>query len=243
MLQKLRALIMGATLLFSLFGVSLFITAPAFAITNDPLSTSKIVSSPSTKSVASKKLKSSWSWYLTRASGIVASVSLVLLMLMGIGQITGGTYKILEPLTAWATHRSLGIAFGVSVVVHVFTLLFDHFIPFNVVQILVPFTSKYHPVTMGSLTLGSLWVAMGILALYLTAAVVITSLIWVDKKPHTWKLIHYVSYGIMVLAFFHALYLGTDLATGSFKFIWIVAGLAVSGYTLLRILRAGTMRK
>lgn len=65
-----------------------------------------------------QRVQTSWPWYLTRAAGIVAAVSLIILMLSGIGQITGNTFRFLDPLTAWATHRALGIVFGVSVLVH-----------------------------------------------------------------------------------------------------------------------------
>ena len=39
----------------------------------------------------------SWPWYLTRSSGLVAALVLTVLMLSGIGMITGHTFSWLEP--------------------------------------------------------------------------------------------------------------------------------------------------
>lgn len=188
-----------------------------------------------------KRTKSSWSWYLTRASGLVAAVSLVILMLSGIGQVTGVTFKFLEPLTAWATHRALGIAFCVSIFLHIFTLLFDHFIHFNIFHLFIPWLSDYKPVTIFGLKLGSLYIALGVLALYGSVIVVISSLLWVDKKPYIWKIIHLLSYAVMLMVFVHALYLGTDLMHGWLRWLWIGVGIGVVIAIIHRLKRAKTL--
>lgn len=182
----------------------------------------------------------SWPWYLVRASGLVAAAALVLLMLSGIGQITGYTYSLLEPLTAWATHRALGIVFGISVIIHVGGLLFDHFLPFTVLELLVPWMSDYKPVTIAGFQLGSLYVALGVLALYLTAAIVISSLLIINKQPRYWKLIHLLSYLTMLFVFIHALYIGTDVATGWPRVIWIGLAVSIAALAINRSRRAFT---
>src|SRR5664279_1065130 len=121
---------------------------------------------------------SSWPWFLVRGSGIIAAIALVLLMLSGVGQITGHTFRFLEPLTAWASHRALGIVFGVAVLVHMLFLLFDTFVPFTILQLFVPWLSHYKPVTFAGVHLGSLYVALGVLAFYGVVFVVVSSLLW-----------------------------------------------------------------
>lgn len=183
----------------------------------------------------------SWPWYLTRGSGMIAAAALVILMLSGIGQVTGYTYKYIEPLTAWASHRALGIIFGLSVLVHMFSLLFDHFLPFSFSQILVPWLSNYKPVTLFGWQLGSLYVAMGVIAFYLTVLVVVTSLLWVEKKPYLWKTIHLLSYLVLAMVFVHALYVGTDTSHGWVRSIWIAGAGAIllaSVHRLWRIHRS-----
>ncbi len=187
------------------------------------------------------RAKTSWPWYVTRASGLVAAVSLVILLLSGIGQITGYTYRLLDPLTSWASHRALGIAFGISVLVHVGSLLFDHFVQFSIWQLLIPWLSDYKPLTLFGIHLGSLYVALGVIALYLVAVIIITSLLWVEKKPATWKLIHLLSYVTIAIVFVHAIFLGTDLAHGVFRWSWIGLNILVFIAALTRLRRAKTI--
>lgn len=198
------------------------------------------VQGPSVTQRLSKRAESSWPWYITRASGLIAALSLIVLLISGIGLIGGYTFKFLEPLTAWATHRALGIVFAVSIVIHVVSLLFDHYVPFSVAQVLVPFLSHYRSVTIGGVHLGSIYVALGIIAGYATAAMVLTTRFWIDKKPHTWKAFHFLAYLIMLFVFIHALYLGTDLAHGVFRILWIALGCLVALAVIYRLRRAGS---
>jgi sulfoxide reductase heme-binding subunit YedZ len=185
--------------------------------------------------------KKTWPWYVTRASGLVAGFLLTLLLMSGSGFITGHTFRFLEPITAWATHRALGLALGFSVLIHIVTLYFDSFVNFDVASLLVPFFSDYKSIALFGVSVGSLYVALGVLALYIFLAVILTSLFWIDKKPKTWKLIHILSYIGMVFVFVHALYLGTDLAQGVLRFVWIILGVLVTITTLLRLWRVKTV--
>ena len=215
-----------------------FSTVYATQTANSPDIIVSPVKGPSVSQRLSSRAKQSWPWYITRAAGLVAAVSLVILILSGVGMITGYTFKFLEPLTAWATHRALGILFAVSVLVHGIALLFDKFVPFTIAQVLFPFASNYRPVTIAGHHLGSLYVALGIIAFYLILAMVISSLLWIDKKPHTWKAFHFLAYLVMIFVFFHALYLGTDLAHGIFRIIWILFGIVVAATMVYRLRRA-----
>jgi predicted ferric reductase len=185
-----------------------------------------------------QRAERSWPWYLTRASGIIAGVSLIALLVSGIGSVTGHFFRILEPLTAWATHRAIGIVFASSIVIHMATLLFDHFVPFSLVEILVPWASDYRSVEFMGMNFGSLFVALGVIAFYGALVVVVTSLLWVDKKPHRWKIYHYLSYVILIAVFFHGLMLGTDLGTGIGRILWYLGGILVLIAVAVRLRRA-----
>ena len=195
------------------------------------------IQGPSLTRELTNRATTSWPWYITRAAGLLAAVSLVFLLLSGIGLITGATFRFLEPLTAWATHRAIGIVFAVSALIHILALLFDTFVPFSIAQVLFPFVSNYRAVTIWGVHLGSLYVALGIFALYGTVAIILSSLFWIDKKPHIWKLTHFLSYLVMTFVFIHALYLGTDLARGIFRTLWIISGIAVAVAIVIRIQR------
>jgi predicted ferric reductase len=198
------------------------------------------IAGPSVGEKLATRTKASWPWYVTRASGMVAAVSLVILLLSGIGQVTGYTFRFLEPLTAWATHRALGITFAVAVFLHIFALLFDHFAPFTIWQLLIPWLSNYKPATIFGFHVGTIYVALGVLAFYGVVIVMISSFVWLEKKPALWKLLHLLSYIIMLFVFIHALFLGTDLVHGTFRWVWIVSGYILVAATVHRLYRART---
>jgi sulfoxide reductase heme-binding subunit YedZ len=231
--------------------LSVVLAHPAFAVVTDtaittatPKANTIIVQTIPGPTVAQKltsRARTSWPWYVARGSGLIAAVALTILMLSGIGLVTGFTFRFLEPLTAWASHRALGLTFGIAVLIHIVSLLFDTFVPFSLLQLLVPWLSSYRPVVLAGVNLGSLYVAMGVLALYGVAVVIITSLLWVDKKQHRWKLLHYLSYFIILLVFVHALYLGTDLARGFARWLWIAVGIGITAGVVSRLWRARTL--
>lgn len=231
-------------MLLSLLGTlgSTFAFKPVMA---ESSGTSNIIVQPIPGPTVGEKLaqrtKASWPWYVTRASGLVAAATLVILLLSGIGQVTGYTFRFLEPLTAWATHRALGVTFAVAVFLHIFALLFDHFAPFTIWQVLIPWLSGYKPATIFGIHVGTLYVALGILAFYGVIIVMISSYVWLEKKPALWKLLHLLSYVIMLFVFIHALYLGTDLVHGVFRWVWIIAGYLLVAATVHRLYRARTI--
>lgn len=207
------------------------------SVTDSPNILVNPVQGPTVTKQLAARAQSSWPWYITRAAGFVAAISLILLMLSGIGFITGATFRLLEPLTAWATHKAIAYVFGVSAAVHVVALLFDKFVPFTIAQALLPFLSHYREVTIAGHNVGSLYVALGVLSLYFVLAIILTSIIWIDKKPHTWKLFHFLAYLSMIFVFFHALYLGTDLMHGIFRILWIIFGVVVAIAIVYRLRR------
>lgn len=185
-------------------------------------------------------LSESWPWYIARGSGIIAAITLIVLMVSGIGQITGTTFRFLDPIVAWASHRALGIVFGISIGAHVISLLFDSFLKITIIEALVPWVSDYRPVTILGIPVGSLYLALGIIAFYLSLAIVVTSLLFIAKKPYFWKIIHLTSYAVLALVFFHALYIGTDFAHGWLRVLWIIVGISLAIFSIIRLRRAFT---
>ena len=187
------------------------------------------------------KTKQSWPWYVARGAGLTAAVLLILLIFSGIGLVTGFTYRLLEPIAAWSVHRAIGIAFGVSACLHVLALLFDRYVGFTPLQVLVPFLSPYKPVTIDGIHLGSLYVALGVFGLYIAAIIILSSLYWKDTKPNLWKALHYLGYLLVILTFFHALYLGADLQHGLLRVVWLLLGVLLLLGIIMRLRRTGTL--
>lgn len=194
--------------------------------------------------LATQRVGASWPWYVIRGAGFVAAGLLILLMLSGIGQVTGIIYRIVDPIKAWAIHKALAYALCASIAIHAGFLLIDKYVRFSLTQILVPFASHYNNGTkLGGIPLGALAVTLGITAMYGVAIVVASSLGWIDTKKKAWRKLHYISYAVFLLVFLHALYIGSDLKYGTFREAWIAAGFIVVLGIVARLWRAGTVKK
>lgn len=164
-------------------------------------------------------------WYVARSSGIVAWALLAASMLWGLALST----KFLgpRPRANWLLdlHRFLG---GLAVVftgVHVGALLLDDYTDFGPTDVLVPFTSSYRP--------GA--VAWGVAALYLLAAVEITSLLRTRIPRRMWRKVHVLSFPLFAASTAHGLLAGTD-STGSFMFgAMALVTVVVGALTLARV--------
>ncbi len=198
----------------------------------------------STVTIAGRRVESEWTWYVIRAAGFTAAGLIVLLMLSGIGQVTGFTFRFIEPVKAWIIHKALAIALLVAIAIHIGFLLIDHYISFSIFQITIPFLSTYNNKTQFlGLPLGSLGVTFGILAMYGVVILVVSSLYLMQRKKRTWRLLHYLSYAVAVLVFFHVLYVGTDVRYGLFRAAWIFLGFIVFVGIIMRIRRAGSLKR
>jgi DMSO/TMAO reductase YedYZ heme-binding membrane subunit len=139
-------------------------------------------------------------WFVIRASGLVAYA------LIGVGVIVGlllSTRRVgRRPPPDWMLdwHRFLGGLGLVFTALHLVSLLIDDYIEFRVVDLVVPFVTTWRPVAL----------ALGILALYMTVAVQVTSLARQRMPLRWWRRIHHLSVPLFVLATAHLLLAGTD---------------------------------
>ena len=148
-------------------------------------------------------------WYLSRASGMVAWITLAATCLWGILLIT----RMLKPADrpAWLLdlHRWLGAVTVVTVFVHVLVLLGDGYMKPTLAQLFVPFATGW---AHESLAANRLAYAFGIVALYLLLIVEISSLL-IKKLPRkVWSTIHLSSYIVFVLSTVHGVMAGSDAA-------------------------------
>jgi methionine sulfoxide reductase heme-binding subunit len=102
------------------------------------------------------------------------------------------------PGAAQLSHRPvLAVVF---VGVHVGSILFDSYVHFGLISVLVPFTGSWHPAA----------VAAGIVAFYLLLAVELTSLLRARLPLKLWRSSHYLSLPLFAFAILHGLTAGTD---------------------------------
>ena len=196
-----------------------------------------------TLTIATERIQTSWEWYIIRAAGFVSAGLVILLMLSGIGQITGMTYRFIEPVKAWMLHKAMALALCVSLFIHVLFILLDKFVPFTIPQVLLPFLShNNNGTTFLGFALGGLAVSFGILAMYGIVIIVLTSLGWIDSHKTTWRWLHYLGYVVMPLVLLHGLYEGTDLKHGFQRILWLVLFFIIVLGIASRLRRVGSLR-
>lgn len=201
----------------------------------------------STADIAISRIHDSWAWYVIKASGLTAFGMLILLMVFGIGHVTGLTYRFVDPVKAWAIHKVLGIILGVSILVHIAGLFFDHYINFGIIEVFIPFVSNYtNKTTVFGLSPGRFAVASGVFAAYGCALVILSSLDtvgWIKKHKKLWKLTHITSYAVIFLVIMHALGTGTDFK----ETIWRLGGFGLAilliVMTIMRLMRTKLANK
>ncbi len=164
-------------------------------------------------------------WYIARSSGLVAWVLVTASVLWGLALSTRLTRR---PKPAWVLdlHRFLGGLSVVFVGVHVAGLVADSYTHFGPSDVLVPFASAWHPTA----------VAGGVVALYLLAAVELTSLAMRYLPRRFWHAVHLTSFGIFGLTTVHALTAGTDTSSPAARWFALGSTAMVVFLTMVRVL-------
>jgi hypothetical protein len=145
----------------------------------------------------------SGTWHeLSRATGLVATVLLVLALVWGLAFSARATGSRRKPNWWLDLHNYLGGLAFVVTLAHIATVYADRLSGIGLVQILVPMTAD-----------GWAWgITWGVLATYVFAAVVFTS--WPGKaswlRPRTWLLVHLLSVPATVMVAAHAWMVGSS---------------------------------
>ena len=167
-------------------------------------------------------------WYITRAAGLIAYLLLWLSTVWGLavssrvleGRLHGSyTYDFHQYISL------LGIGF---LALHMLMLLFDQYLPYSVAQVLVPLLSTYRPV----------WVAIGILSMYVTLLVTVTFYIRDRIGQKVFRVIHVFSLLGFLGAAAHGLLAGTD---GPLPVVTLMYAVTVLSVVFLTVYWAGLM--
>lgn len=165
-------------------------------------------------------------WYVTRASGMVAAVLLVLTLVWGLLLTT----RIVDRrgLPAWLTdlHRALGGLSVAFLVVHLGSLVADSYAHFSWAELFVPFASTWRAGP----------VAWGVAAMWLLVVVEGSSLLQRRMSRATWRRLHLLSYPVGLLTAVHAATAGTDAANPVFRVVSVALVLVLTALTLYRVI-------
>ena len=171
-------------------------------------------------------------WYLSRSSGIVATVLIVAALMWGLFFSARATGTKRRPKWWLDLHNYLGGLAFVFVIVHILAVYQDELSGIGLLQIFVPMTA-------GGWTWGITW---GVIATYVFALVVFTS--WPRRRGsrRVWLTVHLMSVPAAVVAGVHAWMVGSS--RGQLWFPVLLAalvGLAVYP-AVLRLFTAVTKR-
>lgn len=168
-------------------------------------------------------------WYLSRSSGIVALVLLVLSVVWGVLLATRALRPHDRPAWLLDLHQWLGGTALVMTGLHLLGLYLDGYVDFGVTELLVPGTSEYRPVA----------VAIGVVSLYVMIAVQATSYLrrWMSRRA--WKITHLLSYGLVWSAAIHAGLAGTDTVNRAYQALALLLTMVAVAATIVRIVSPG----
>jgi methionine sulfoxide reductase heme-binding subunit len=156
-------------------------------------------------------------WHIIRLLGLLAyfffSMSLIFGMLsrLSVFKKKKGFFNLIHMSSSWA---GLFTLLG-----HMLVLLIDHYQPYTLIEIILPFTAQYEPIAS----------ALGTLAFFIFLIVLFTSDVLMNKmKRSTWKWIHLMVFPAWVLMLLHGIIMGTDSTTW-----WAVAVYGVSAIIMV----------
>jgi predicted ferric reductase len=143
-------------------------------------------------------------WYASRATGVVALVLLTGVMVLGVLIDRQGRLPGLPRFAVTGLHRNISLLAVAFTAIHVVTAVMDTYVSIPVASAVVPFASGYE----------RFWLGLGTIALDLTAALIVTSLVRRHLSRKLWRGVHWLAYVSWPVAFVHSVAASTDLQRG-----------------------------
>jgi predicted ferric reductase len=168
-------------------------------------------------------------WYVTRASGIIAYLLLWASTILGLALTSKYLDGMLDRLFTYDFHEFISLLSVAFTLVHVLVLLLDRYLPYSIVQILVPFISPYRP----------FWVGVGVIGFYMILLVTVTFYLRSRIGTRAFRIIHIISLLGYIGVTLHGYYAGTDTALPSMRILYDVSGLAVLFLTVYWLVLLG----
>jgi sulfoxide reductase heme-binding subunit YedZ len=169
-------------------------------------------------------------WYVTRSAGLIAYLLLWLSTAWGLAVSSRIFDPYLQRNYTYDFHQFISLLAIGFLGLHLTVLLLDHYLPFSIAQVLVPFTSTYRP----------LWVGIGGIALYLTLLVTVTFYMRRRIGVRAFRIIHVFSLLAFLGAAVHGFFSGTDTSLWSVRTMYEVTFLSVvflTSYWLFALLQ------
>ncbi|MDA2994269.1 MAG: ferric reductase-like transmembrane domain-containing protein [Actinomycetota bacterium] len=171
-------------------------------------------------------------WYLSRSTGIVALVLLVLSFTWGILLSTRALREVDRPAWLLATHSWLSGTSLAMVVIHVISLMLDEWVRFTVRDVLVPGSATWQ----GASRTAEIGTAIGVYGFYLLLLVQMTSLFRKRISRRVWLGIHRASFPLVFGLLLHAGWAGTDTSNRVYQAGAIVMAMTAGAASVIRVI-------
>jgi predicted ferric reductase len=172
-------------------------------------------------------------WYLSRASGIIAFVFLWISMVLGLLMSTRSLPKGRGFAIGNDLHQFVSLYGLFFTLFHGVILLWDPYINMTPLQLVVPFTVfNYQPLSVGG----------GQISLYLWIALVFSSYVRKSIGRATWRVLHYLSFGVFWMVLLHGISAGSDTGTAGMQILYWSSAASMVFLTTYRILSAIFLR-
>ncbi len=165
-------------------------------------------------------------WYATRGAGAVSMVLLSGVVVLGILSSLRFQSARWPRFLTTGLHRNISLLTLVFLALHIVTAVVDPFTHLGWLAAVVPFSSYYR----------TLWLGLGVIAVELLAAIVVTSLVRGFVGHGAWRAIHWLAYASWPLAIAHGLGTGTDSWSPWMFGLTAACVLAVVTATIYRLL-------
>ena len=167
-------------------------------------------------------------WYLGRSAGLVSYWLLWSSVVLGLAVTSRLLDGWLHRGWVFEFHRFLSLFVLIVILFHALIMLPDPYAGFTLRELLIPFASHLNSTAM----------SLGIVALY--GAAILSASFWVRGLigHRTWRLLHYLTFGVYLLALVHGLMNGTDTGNAQVKESLYLSLLVVVFFVLYRLLAA-----
>jgi hypothetical protein len=168
-------------------------------------------------------------WIVLRAAGIGAYVVLFASVAFGLVATSGPFGKRFAKASSISIHQFLSTVGLVLLGIHIGGLLLDTYMHFGPKEVLVPGASSYRPFA----------VALGVIGVYGTVLVLVSS--WIRRRysPKLWRALHMAAVPTFILAMLHGIFAGADTTRRWMFLTYVLTACVVVFLLILRGLTVG----
>jgi methionine sulfoxide reductase heme-binding subunit len=167
-------------------------------------------------------------WYIARGTGFVAVVMLTVSVALGVLTTMRWSAPRWPRFVTATLHKNISLLAVAFLATHIATTLLDSVSPVHLLNAIVPFTGRYRPLGIG----------LGVVAVDLLAALVITSLLRQRIGYRIWRAVHWSAYACWPVAMLHGLNSGTDATAPWATTVYVACAALVLGAVGWRVTAA-----